>query len=188
MMARDARPPRRSLARALRPVGLPTQETSVADRTSRDTDGGTPSDREPHRDRYRDDDDVRDPTPEALRNETRPDSRFEARGDARENVGNHARGTDAHPTGPEGNDRTKHRSDRPDQFDDDLARDNRRGRDGEGMGDLAEDTRAGMAGMPFVQDNPTGDARHAWRSHARQGQAESPVELTHHEPPKKKRR
>jgi hypothetical protein len=37
--------------------------------------------------------------------------------------------------------------------------------------------------MPFVQNNPAeGDDRHGWRSHARQGQAESPVELTHHEP------
>jgi hypothetical protein len=60
------------------------------------------------RDRYRDNDDVRDPTRD--RNETDPDTKSEARGDARENVGNNARGTDAHPTGPEGNDRTRQRS------------------------------------------------------------------------------
>jgi hypothetical protein len=40
--------------------------------------------------------------------DTKSDSRSEARGDARESVGDNARGTDAHPTGPEGNDRTKH--------------------------------------------------------------------------------
>ncbi len=51
---------------------------------------------------------------------------------------------------------------------------------------MADETRSGAAGMPFVQDNPTGDDRHGWRSHARQGQAESPVELTHNEPPKHK--
>jgi hypothetical protein len=59
------------------------------------------------RDKYRDNDDVRAPTRD--RNETKPDSKSEARGDARENVGNHSRGTDADPTGPEGNDRTRHR-------------------------------------------------------------------------------
>jgi hypothetical protein len=110
------------------------------------------------------------------------DSRGEARGDARENVGNHARGTDTNPTGPEGNDRTKHRSDRPDAFDDDLQRDNQRGREGQGMSDLANDTRSGMSAMPFPND----DDRHAWRSHARKGQAESPVELNHNEQPKHK--
>jgi len=108
-------------------------------------------------------------------------------GNARENVGNHARGTDAHPTGPEGNDRTKHRHDRHDAYDDDLERDNRRRGGGEGMSDLAADTRSGASAMPFVQDNPAeGDDRHGWRSHARQGQAESPVELNHNEPPKRK--
>jgi len=59
------------------------------------------------REKYRDNDDVRDPTRD--RNESKPDTKSEARGDARENVGNHSRGTDAEPTGPEGNDRTKHR-------------------------------------------------------------------------------
>jgi hypothetical protein len=58
------------------------------------------------REKYRDNDDVRDPVRD--RNETNPDTKTEARGDARENVGNNARGTDTDPTGPEGNDRTKH--------------------------------------------------------------------------------
>lgn len=61
------------------------------------------------RDRYRDNDDVRAPIEGEDRNEVAPDTKSEARGDARENVGNHARGTAAAPTGPEGNDRTKHR-------------------------------------------------------------------------------
>ena len=61
----------------------------------------------PTRDRYRDNDDVRDPVPADQRNETDPDTKSEARGDARENVGRTARGTAAAPTGPEGNDRTK---------------------------------------------------------------------------------
>ena len=63
----------------------------------------------PDRDKYRDNDDVRDPVDNRDRNETSPDTKTEARGDARENVGNNSRGTDADPTGPEGNDRTKHR-------------------------------------------------------------------------------
>lgn len=54
------------------------------------------------------------------------------------------------------------------------------------MGQLEEDTRSGAAGMPFVQDSPVSeDDRHGWRSHARQGQAESPVELAHNEPRRK---
>jgi hypothetical protein len=59
------------------------------------------------RDKYRDNDDVRDPTPPEDRMETNPDTKSEARGDARENIGNTARGTAADPTGPEGNDRQK---------------------------------------------------------------------------------
>jgi hypothetical protein len=84
------------------------------------------------RDRYRDNDDTRDPIAADDRSGTAPDTRFEARGDARENVGNHARGTAADPTGPEGNDRTRGRQDRTpesESFDDDLARDNRKARD-----------------------------------------------------------
>jgi len=64
------------------------------------------------RDRYRDNDDVRDPLAADERAGTKPDTRSEARGGARENVGNHARGTDANPVGPEGSDRTRHRDDR----------------------------------------------------------------------------
>jgi hypothetical protein len=139
------------------------------------------------RDRHRDNDDVRDPARDDLRGEPAPDTRDEARGSARENVGNHARGTDASPRGPEGNDRTANRP-QHDEFDDDLARDNRRGREGEGMSDLARDVRSGAAGFTDDQDarNARGDDAHnGWRSHARQGQAESPVELTHNEPRKK---
>ena len=61
------------------------------------------------RDKYRDNGDVRAPVNNRDRNETDPDTKSEARGDARENVGNTSRGTDAEPTGPEGNDRTRNR-------------------------------------------------------------------------------
>ena len=64
------------------------------------------------RDRYRDNDDVRDPIEGDQRNEAKPDTKSEARGDARENVGNHSRGTTAAPTGPEGNDNTAHRGEK----------------------------------------------------------------------------
>ena len=63
------------------------------------------------RDKYRDGDDVRDPTPADQRTDTKSDSKSEARGPARENVGRTARGTAANPTGPEGNDRTRNRDD-----------------------------------------------------------------------------
>ena len=59
------------------------------------------------RDKYRDNDDVRDPIPPDDRVDTTPDTKTEARGYARENVGSTARDTDAHPTGPEGNDKTR---------------------------------------------------------------------------------
>ena len=81
-----------------------------------------------NRDRYRDNDDVRDPIAAEDRNAPRTDSKFEARGDTRENVGNHSRGTAADPTGPEGNDNQKARP-RHDAFDDDLARDDRKARE-----------------------------------------------------------
>jgi len=70
----------------------------------RDNETGT---NEQSRDKYRDNDDARDPLPPDGRSDTTPDTKSEARGDTRENVGNTARGTDANPTGPEGNDRTK---------------------------------------------------------------------------------
>ncbi len=79
-----------------------------------------PADRE-DRSRYRDNDDERNPLSGADRSGTHPDSKSEARGDARENVGNTARGTAASPTGPQGNDRTRNKP-RRDSFDDDLKR------------------------------------------------------------------
>ena len=72
-----------------------------------------------NRDKYRDDDDMRAPLGSDERSGTPPDTRNEARGDARETVGNNARGTDANPTGPEGNDRTRNRP-RRDAHDVDL--------------------------------------------------------------------
>jgi hypothetical protein len=85
------------------------------DQTSRDSrDSGS-------RTKYRDNDDQRDPLEGKERTGVSPDSAGEARGDAREAVGNTARGTDAAPSGPEGNDKTR-RKPKPDEFDDDLAR------------------------------------------------------------------
>ena len=84
------------------------------------------------RDKYRDNDDERDPIAADDRAGTAPDTRFEARGDARENVGKHSRGTDAHPAGPEGNDRQKSRHDRDpesESFDRDLQSDKRKARE-----------------------------------------------------------
>jgi hypothetical protein len=75
-----------------------------------------------NRDKYRDNDDVRDPATSDERNEPKPDTKSEARGDARENVGNHSRGTDANPTGPEGNDRTRRPRTDNDEYQDDLNR------------------------------------------------------------------
>ena len=75
-----------------------------------------------NRDKYRDNDDVREPLSPEDRNEPRPDTKSEARGDARENVGNNSRGTDANPTGPEGNDRTRRPNRDNDEFSDDLKR------------------------------------------------------------------
>ncbi|MFL5462888.1 MAG: hypothetical protein ACJ8AC_02475 [Gemmatimonadaceae bacterium] len=73
------------------------------------------------RSRYRDNDDQRAPLSGNDRAGVRPDSRSEARGDAREAVGNNTRRTDASPTGPEANDRTRNRP-RRDGFDEDLRR------------------------------------------------------------------
>jgi len=77
------------------------------------------SDRETGRDPYRDNDDVREPLEGDDRAGTKSDTKSEARGSARENIGNTTRGTDADPTGPDGNDMTKH-APRPDSFDADL--------------------------------------------------------------------
>ena len=62
------------------------------------------------RDRYRDNDDVRMPLGADQRADDSPDTRNEARGDARENVGNHARGTAAAPR-VGGNDKNANRGD-----------------------------------------------------------------------------
>ncbi len=56
------------------------------------------------RDKYRDNDDVRDPLSADERTGTAPDTKAEARGDARENVGNTARGTAAEREGGEARD------------------------------------------------------------------------------------
>ena len=152
-------------------------------------DNDSPQSGSTGRDRYRDNDDVRQVDDPATRNDVRSDSRNEARGDARENVGNVARDTAADPSGPSGNDRQRSRSDQPDEYDQDLVRDNQGGRTASGMEDLARQTRPGAAGFA-AGDRPANmeglDDRHGWRSHARQGNAESPVELTHNEPPRKK--
>jgi hypothetical protein len=98
-----------------------TRSAGSAGNTSGNTSGSG-------RDKYRDNDDVRAPLAPDERSGVKSDSRSEARGDARENVGNTARGTAADPTGPEGNDNTRGRP-APDEFDDDLARDERRSRE-----------------------------------------------------------
>ena len=61
------------------------------------------------RDRYRDNDDVRNPVSPDDRVEPDPDTKSEARGDARENVGNNSRGTDTEEKGPEFNDNQRRR-------------------------------------------------------------------------------
>lgn len=79
------------------------------------------------RPKYRDNDDQRDYLSGEDRSGTKPDSRSEAKGEAREAVGDRTRDTAAEPTGPEGNDRTRLRPQR-DEFDADLESDNERGR------------------------------------------------------------
>jgi hypothetical protein len=69
------------------------------------------------RDKYRDNDDTRGPLEGDAKTGGSSDTKSEARGDARENVGNHSRGTDANDTGAQGNDNTRRRDDRADQFD-----------------------------------------------------------------------
>jgi hypothetical protein len=78
--------------------------------TARTNDPAGPNE-DRNRDKYRDGDDVRDPTPAEDRVDTESDSKSEARGPARENVGRTARGTASNPTGPEGNDKTRNRDD-----------------------------------------------------------------------------
>ena len=74
------------------------------------------------RSRYRDNDDARDFQQD--RNGVNPDTKSEARGDAREAIGNTARDTAANPTGSQGND-NQVGAPRRDQYDDDIERDNR---------------------------------------------------------------
>ncbi len=143
------------------------------------------------RDKYRDNDDARGVTGPDSRDSTKSDSKFEARGDARENVGNDSRGTVAdkdaihdnaqHHT-QRGNERTKNTDEAPDEFDMDLKHDNQRGKEPHGMAELAEETRSGMFNAPGAH----GDTGHAGVQHSRKGQAESPAERTHNEPPKHK--
>ena len=141
--------------------------------------------------KYRDNDDARGVTGSDTRNSTKGDSKFEARGNARENVGNNSRATAADVearrdhaphTAQHGNERTRHTDDAIDDFDRDLTRDNQRGKEAHGMEELARETRSGMFGAPGAH----GDTGHAGVQHARTGQAESPAERTHNEPPKHK--
>ena len=69
------------------------------------------------RDRYRDNDDVRGPLESDDRTGGSADTKSEARGDARDNIGNHSRGTAANPTGPEGNDKFRNKQNGRDEFD-----------------------------------------------------------------------
>jgi hypothetical protein len=71
------------------------------------------------RDRYRDNDDVRQPLEGDDKTSGSADTKSEARGDARENIGNNARGTDTDVSGADENDKTRQRP-RRDSFDDDL--------------------------------------------------------------------
>jgi hypothetical protein len=75
------------------------------------------------RDKYRDNDDVREPLEGDERTGGSSDSKGEARGDARDNVGNHSRNTAANPSGAEGNDNTRNRDDGRDRFDTTLEQD-----------------------------------------------------------------
>ena len=89
--------------------------------------GGSSNSGNTGRDRYRDNDDVRSPLEGDDRTGGNASTKSEARGNARENVGNHSRGTDADTRGADENDKTRQRP-RTDQYDNDLARDNDRRR------------------------------------------------------------
>jgi len=73
------------------------------------------------RDRYRDNDDVRQPLESDAKTGGSADTKSEARGNARENIGNTSRGTDTDVRGADENDKTRQRPHR-DQYDDDLER------------------------------------------------------------------
>ncbi|HET7456049.1 MAG TPA: hypothetical protein VFJ74_00230 [Gemmatimonadaceae bacterium] len=73
-----------------------------------------------------------------------------------------------------------------DSFDRDLERDNRRGGQESSMADLPDAMAGGSAGespttLPHVEEMNENRGQHA-----RKGQAESPAEQTHYEPPKKR--
>ena len=143
------------------------------------------------RDKYRDNDDERGQLSADQRNSATLDTKSEARGSARENVGNHARGTAADAAATHdnaqhdvqrGNERTRNTTDVVDEFDLDLQHDNQRGKEPHGMEELARETRSGLFSAPGAH----GDTGHAGVQHARKGQAESPAERTHNEQPKQK--
>lgn len=143
------------------------------------------------RNKYRDNDDERGQIAPDARNSATIDTKSEARGDARENVGNNAHGTAANAEAihgtrqhdvQHGNERTRHTGEAVDEFDLDLKHDNQRGKEPHGMEELARETRSGMFGAPGAH----GDTGHAGVQHSRKGQAESPAERTHNEQPKHK--
>jgi hypothetical protein len=78
------------------------------------------------------------------------------------------------------------RDDRPkDDFDRDLERANRREHEGSSMADLPDELAGGPHGAaPTTQPHVEGGEVH--RQHSRRGQAESPAELDHYDPPKRK--
>ena len=148
---------------------------------------------ESDRKKYRatDNDDERGVLPPEERNSTKSDSKFEARGEARDNVGNTARNTaadveaihdNAQHDVQRGNDRQRGTGDAVDEYDMDLKHDNERGKEPHGMEELARETRSGLFNAPGAH----GDTGRAGVQHSRKGQAESPAERTHNEPPKHK--
>jgi hypothetical protein len=85
-------------------------------------DGRNNGNPNPSRDRYRDNDDARQPLEGDDRTGANADTKSEARGSARESVGNTARGAATESHGPQGNDKTRDRPLERDQYDDDLER------------------------------------------------------------------
>ena len=85
----------------------------------------------------------------------------------------------------ERDDRTEEEA-RSDSFDRDLERDNKRGKGESSMADLPDRLAGGPAGespttLPHVEGMNEDRGQHS-----RKGQAESPAEQTHYEPPKKR--
>lgn len=79
------------------------------------------------------------------------------------------------------------RDDHPaDEYEQDLERANRREKEGSSMADLPDEIAGGPYGAaPTTQPHVEDGEEH--RQHARRGQAESPVEMNHYDPPKKKK-